>query len=59
MNLLILIGLVVLMFAGMYINRNTTTTVLEWLQLVMYAVLIVCLIIILGTLLANLATSCW
>ena len=59
MNLLILIGLVVLMFAGMYINRNTTTTVLYWLQLVMYAVLIVCLIIILGTLLANLATSCW
>ena len=59
MNLLILIGLVVLMFAGMYINRNTTTTVLYWLQLVMYAVLIVCLIIVLGTLLANLATSCW
>ena len=59
MNLLILIGLVVLMFAGMYINRNTTTNVLYWLQLVMYAVLIVCLIIIFGTLLANLATSCW
>ena len=59
MNLLILIGLVVLMLAGMYINRNTTTTVLYWLQLVMYAVLIVCLITIFGTLLANLATSCW
>ena len=59
MNLLILIGLVVLMFIGMYINRNTTTTVLYWLQLVMYGVLVVCLIIILGTLLANLAASCW
>ena len=59
MNLLILIGLVVLMFIGMYINRNTTTTVLYWLQLVMYGVLVVCLIIIFGTLLANLAASCW